>query len=87
MLGARRALFTSDAARDAIALDTGLPSLANPSDHVPVAALFAWTAPLTTKAVGATSLPNLRAVPVPQGGEGRGGGGGGGGGDGSVENP
>lgn len=38
---ARRPLFTSDEERQQI-LATGLPSVLNPSDHIPIGASFSW---------------------------------------------
>jgi len=38
----RREIFRSSAERHSIATETGLPCAANPSDHLPVGAVFAW---------------------------------------------
>jgi hypothetical protein len=39
---ARRALFRDEAHRTGI-LKSGLPSSVEPSDHIPIGAVFAWT--------------------------------------------
>ena len=56
---ARRQLFT-DEIRQHI-LTNGLPSAVNPSDHVPVGAVFVWTAPYP-------DLPSLRIPEASAGG-------------------
>mmetsp|Transcript_67469 Transcript_67469/g.152683 ORF Transcript_67469/g.152683 Transcript_67469/m.152683 type:complete len:441 (+) Transcript_67469:466-1788(+) len=54
---ARRALFRSARERKALAMETGCPCRANPSDHLPVGAAFAW------RQLG-PQLPDLRRAAV-----------------------
>jgi hypothetical protein len=54
---ARRALFRDEAHRTGI-LKSGLPSSVEPSDHIPIGAVFAWSSRDT--------LPDLSAAAVDQ---------------------
>lgn len=78
---ARRALFRSSAERDNIARGTGLPCAANPSDHVPVGAVFAWRRACVTATSSDFPIGEEGAEPGAVSGAVSTGGGGGGGGD------
>eukprot|EP01045_Picozoa_sp_COSAG04_P024111 COSAG04_NODE_2966_length_3337_cov_173.410130_4_plen_342_part_00 len=59
---ARRALFTSEAQRLSI-LQSGLPTLENPSDHVPIGAAFRWAPASELTAFAPPAQPGQAAEP------------------------